>query len=70
MSNHQQIEMQIHRHPSGNLTLMERHDRASMWADVMFPNILRNDSASFYREVARRLANYAMNGIPVVSYKD
>ncbi len=70
MSTRQQVEVKIRRHPSGNLTLMERHVDASLWTDVTFPDLLHSDPASFYRHVARRLADHAMNGITVVSYMD
>ena len=71
MSTAQQIDVQIDHHPSGNLTLKERNVGEVMWGDVKAQGLWTNsDAASFYQQVAGRLASHAQAGIIVSSYKD
>ncbi|MHB0873760.1 MAG: hypothetical protein ACYC2J_11370 [Acidithiobacillus ferrooxidans] len=73
MSTQQQIdiEVRVDSHPSGRLTLKERNIGELMWSDVADQGLLGNlNHVSFYRQVARRLANHAQKGIQVVNYND
>ena len=71
MSSSQQIEVQIDYHQSGRLTLKERNVGETTWADVKAQGLFGNsDAASFYQQVARRLANHAQTNVTVSSYKD
>ena len=65
------VELKVACHPSGNLTLQERRIGAQMWSDVQEKDLFVNvDPASFYRAVARRIADYANQGIVVENYID
>lgn len=71
MSSQRCIEMQVDQHSSGNLTLKERNVGDRMWTDVKGKPLFVNlDAVSFYRAVARRLANYSRRGITVERYND
>ncbi|NOU01915.1 MAG: hypothetical protein HOO95_10140 [Gallionella sp.] len=70
MSTSQQIEVQVDYHPSGRLTLKERNV-GETWADVKAQGLFGNsDPASFYQQVAKRLAKHAQTNVTVSSYKD
>ena len=63
--------MQVDYHPSGRLTLKERNVGETIWTDVTAELLHGNsDAASFYQQVASRLANHAQTNVTVSSYKD
>jgi len=65
------LELKVACHPSGNLTLQERRIGAQMWNDVQEKDLFVNAApATFYRAVARRIADYASQGIVVENYTD
>jgi len=71
MSSSIQIEMQVDHHTSGRFTLKERTLGTTMWTDVNETDLFGNmDTASFYRAVAKRMAQHSAGGIVVVEYVD
>ncbi|WP_243375460.1 hypothetical protein [Geotalea sp. SG265] len=71
MSDTKRIEVKVDYHESGRRTLKERAEGEIVWTDVKTDGLLGNtDSASFYRSVATRLANFAATGVLVVRYID
>lgn len=66
MASSSDIEIKVHQHPSGNLTLQERNIGDTMWKDLY----TTSDALSFYRAAVRKLADYAAQGIIVKQYTD
>ncbi|HEN8735877.1 TPA: hypothetical protein U8207_004325 [Pseudomonas putida] len=65
------IELQVDRHPGGNLTLKQREKGTAMWADIREPSGVwaTGDQATFYRVTARYIAELLDQG-HTVKYRD
>ncbi len=65
------IELQVDRHPSGNLTLKQRVKGEAMWADILKPSGVwaNSDHTEFYRVTARYIAELSNQG-HTLSYRD
>jgi hypothetical protein len=57
------VKLQVQHHPSGNYTLTEHQPGKGLPCDL--PGDLRHngDGASFYKAVAKKLAEYSVAGI-------
>lgn len=65
------IELQVDRHPSGNLTLKQRVAGEAMWVDVLEPSGVwaNSDHAEFYRVTARYIYELSAQGHKL-NYRD